>query len=171
MKSSFNPISRSLELCREFGLRATLGLACKKVISPFARVGSVYLMGADLRKKWPPVKPVSGIMAREAFMSDIDLLDELENGAERKRDAIARLKRGDRWFVGIDASNGRLTNYRWVATKWELVPELERFVLPGPRQALVYALYTVPEYRKRGIDSFTRSFTYDALHASGITTT
>ena len=104
-------------------------------------------------------------------MADIDLLDDLENAAERKRDTIARFERGDRWFVGIDASNGKLTNYRWVSTTWELVPELERHVLLKPGQALIYALYTVPEYRQRGIDALTRSHTYDVLLASGITNT
>ena len=80
-----------------------------------------------------------------------------------------RFARGDRWFVGIDASNGRLANYRWVTTAWELIPELGRNVVPQPGETFIYALYTLPEYRRRGIDSFTRQYTYDLLHrTSGI---
>ena len=164
-------ISRGQELWREFGVRATTGLLLKKVVSPVARIGSVYLMECDLAAGLPKVKPVPGILAREAFMEDIDLLDGMENGSEKKRDALDRFKRGDRWFVGIDITNGKLATFRWVTTAWELIPELERNIVPGPGQAFVYALYTAPEYRRRGIDSFTRQYTYDLLYrTSGIHT-
>lgn len=152
-------------------MRATVGLVLKKVASPVARIGSVYLMECDLVAGLPKVKPVPGVLAREAFMEDIDLLDGIENGMEKKRDAIDRFKRGDRWFVGIDTGNGKLATFRWVTTAWELIPELERNIVPGPGQAFVYALYTAPEYRRRGIDSFTRQYTYDLLYrTSGIHT-
>src|SRR5262245_18986679 len=108
MNSLLNPISRGQELWHQFGGRATVGLALKKMISPVARVGSVYVLGRSLLDERAPVKPVPGILAREAFMADIDLLGDLDQTAERKRDTVARFKRGDRWFVGIDASNGKL---------------------------------------------------------------
>jgi|SRR6266850_3318344 len=155
---------RAPRLWREFGLRATIGLAFRKLISPVARVGSLYMMECDLRAGLPPVKSIPGIIAREAFLEDIHLLDGIENGLEKKRDATERFKKGHRWFVGIDASNGKLANFRWATTGWELVPELERNVIPQPGQAYVYALYTAPEYRKKGIDSLTRHYTYDLLH-------
>ena len=69
---------------------------------------------------------------------------ESENDTEKKRDAIARFKRGDRWFVGVDSATGKLANFRWVTTAWELIPELERNIVPGPGQAFVYALCTGP---------------------------
>lgn len=162
--SPLRALQRALELWRDFGPRATIGLAFKKVVSPVARVGSVYLMECDLVAGLPKVKSVPGIIAREAFMEDIDLLDGIENDTEKKRDAIARFKRGDRWFVGIDGANGKLATFRWVSTTWELIPELERNIMPGPGQAFVYALFTAPEYRRRGIDSYTREYTYDLLH-------
>ena len=164
MSPLLRPLQRVLELWRDFGPRATIGLAFKKVVSPVARVGSVYLMECDLVAGLPKVKSVPGIIAREAFMEDIDLLDGIENDTEKKRDAIARFKRGDRWFVGIDGANGKLATFRWVTTTWELIPELERNIRPGPGQAFVYALFTAPEYRRRGIDSYTREYTYDLLH-------
>src|SRR5882672_7995068 len=116
MSPLLQSIFRGRELWREFGVRATIGLALKKVISPVARAGSLYLMECDLPAGLPRVKPVSGIIAREGFMEDIDLLDGIENGMERKRDAIDRFKRGDRWFIGVDSTNGKLTNFRWVTT-------------------------------------------------------
>jgi hypothetical protein len=171
MSSLLQPFFRGQELFREFGVKATIGLALKKVISPVARVGSLYLMECDLPAGLPRVKPVPGIIAREGFMEDLYLLDGIEDGMERKRDAIDRFKRGDRWFIGIDSTNGKLANFRWVTTGWELIPELERNVMPQPGQAYVYALYTAPEYRKKGIDSFTRFYTYDLLNrTNGITT-
>jgi hypothetical protein len=171
MQALLKPALRTHELWREFGARATIGLALKKLVSPVARIGSLYLMECDLTAGLPRVKPVSGIVAREAFLQEIHLLDGVENEAEKKRDAIQRFKRGDRWFVGIDNTTGKLANFRWVTTSWELVPELERNVVPKAGQAFVYALYTAPEYRRRGIDSFTRQYTYDLLYrTAGIKT-
>ena len=164
MSALLRLISRAQELLNEFGFRATIGLAFKKLVSPVARVGSVYLMECDLVAGLPKVKAVPGIIAREAFLEELDLFDGIENGIEKKRDAIERFKRGDRWFVGIDSANGKLATFRWVTTTWELIPELERNILPKRGQAFVYALYTAPEYRRRGIDSYTRQYTYDLLH-------
>ena len=171
MSLSFRPIFRAKELWRDFGFRATIGLAFKKAVSPIARVGSVYFMECDLKAGLPKVKPVPNIIAREAFLEEIGLLDGIENDQEKKRDAIARFKRGDRWFVGIDSTTGKLANFRWVTTTWELIPELERNVMPNAGQTFVYALYTAPEYRRKGVDSFTRQYTYDLLHrTAGIDT-
>lgn len=151
-----------LQLLRERG-PSTLWLALRKLVSPIAEIGIVRFFECDL---WnlPRVRPIPGIIAREAFLSDISLLDGTENASERKADAIERFKNGERWFVGIDAANGKLTNYRWVATGPVLIPELRSNVLPKPGEVFVYALYTLPEYRRRGIDSFTRRYTYDLLH-------
>ena len=54
-------VFRARELHRKFGLKATFGLGLKKLISPVARVGSVYLMECDLRAGLPAVEPVQGI--------------------------------------------------------------------------------------------------------------
>jgi len=120
-------------------------------------------MECDLHAGLPPVKPVQGIIAREAFVEDIHLMDGIENNAEKKGDTIERFRRGDRWFVGIDVNTGRIVNCRWVTTAWELIPELEHNIVPKPGQAFIYGLYTAPGYRRRGIDSFTRQYTYDLL--------
>jgi hypothetical protein len=171
MKPLFRPLIRAHEICREFGLKATIELAIKKAVSPAVYFGSVYIMQCDVGAGLPEVKAVPGIIAREAFLSDLHLLDGIENDTEKKHDALERFKRGDRWFVGIDSSNGKLTNFRWVTTAWELIPELQRNIVPKPGEAFVYALYTVPEYRRRGIDSFTRYHAYSQIHRdAGINT-
>jgi GNAT superfamily N-acetyltransferase len=163
-------LHRAREIFQERGLWAMLVMGFRKAVSPVVTIGSVYFFECDLRAGLPQVRPVPGIVAREAFISEIDLLDGTENADARKADALERFKRGDRWFVGIDARNGKLTNYRWVTTAWELIPELGRNVRPKAGEAFVYALYTLPEYRRRGIDSFTRQYTYDLLYrTSGIT--
>jgi len=113
MTSLTAPLTRARELHHRFGLKATLGLAFKKILSPVARAGSVYLMECDLTAGPPQLKTLPGFIAREAFLEDIDLLDDVENGADAKRDATARFKRGDRWFVGIDSASGKLANFRW----------------------------------------------------------
>jgi hypothetical protein len=70
----------------------------------------------------------------------------------------------------IDAANGKLTNYRWVAGRPILIPELRSNTVPKPGEVFVYALYTVPEYRRRRIDSFTRHYVYDLLYkTTGVT--
>src|SRR5213594_1200987 len=102
MQWLLRPVFRSRELHRKFGLKATFGLGLKKLISPVARAGSVYLMECDLRAGLPPVKPVQGIIVREAFIEDLQLVDGIENDLEKKRSTIGRFNRGDRWFVGID---------------------------------------------------------------------
>jgi GNAT superfamily N-acetyltransferase len=163
VQSLLKAIFRGQELRREFGPIAAIGLALKKLLLPVVRVGSVYLMECDLASDIPKVRPVPGIIAREGFLQDVHLLDGLGDGATKTLDAIERLSRGQRWFIGIDASRGKLANSRWVATAWELVPELERNVILKPGQAFVYDLFTPPEYRRRGIDSFTRQYTYDHL--------
>src|SRR5712691_2911431 len=116
MMSVTKPLIRAQGLYRQFGLRATLGLALKKLLSPVARVGSLYLMECDLTAGLPRVKPVPGIIAREGVLEDIYLLDGIENGMEKKRDAVYMFKRCDRWFVGIDSTNGKLATFRWVTT-------------------------------------------------------
>jgi hypothetical protein len=141
---------------------AWLGL--RKLVSPVAEIGIVHFFECDLHIGLPPVRPIPGIIPREAFLEDIDLLDAAEDAQAKKADAIERLKNGDRWFVGIDAANGKLTNYRWVATRPTLIPELRSNIVPKAGEVFIYALYTVPEYRRRGIDSFTRHYTYDLLY-------
>lgn len=171
MQCLLRPVLKARDLHRKFGLKATIALSLRKLISPVARVGCVYLMECDLRASLPAVEPVQGIIAREAFVEDIGLLDGILEDPQKNRSTIERFKRGDRWFVGIDSNTRKIVNCRWVTTAWELIPELEHKIVPKPGEAFIYGLYTAPGYRRRGIDSFTRQYTYDLLYrTSGITT-
>jgi hypothetical protein len=169
MRRLIRTLTRIQQLIQQGDVRIASWLAFHKLVSPIAEVGIVHFFECDLRKGLPAVRPVPGIVAREAFLEDVALLDGTENASVRKADAVERLKNGERWFVGIDASNGKLTNYRFVAAGPTLIPELGANVVPGPGEVFIYALYTVPEYRRKGIDSFTRHYTYDLLHkTSGV---
>jgi hypothetical protein len=170
MKSPAKILHRTWQLLRERGPASTFWLALRTLAAPVAEIGIIHFFECDLRRGLPQVRPLPGIIAREAFLEDIDLLDGIENASERKADAIHRLKNGERWFVGIDAANGKLTNYRWVSAMPTLIPELRSNVVPKTGEVFIYALYTVPEYRRRGIDSFTRHYTYDLLYkTAGVT--
>ncbi len=169
MRSLSTVVNKTRQLISQGDLQIAAWLALKKVVRPIADIGIVHFFECDLRSGLPPVRDIPGIIAREAFLEDIDLLDAAEDAAAKKADAVERLKNGDRWFVGIDAGNGKLTNYRWVATRPTLIPELRSNIVPGPGEVFIYALYTVPEYRRRGIDSFTRHYVYDLLYnTSGV---
>jgi hypothetical protein len=159
---------RAKQLFRE-PIDIALWRALRKLASPVAEIGIVHFFECDLRIGLPQVRPIPGVIPREAFESDLHLLDGIENDFQRKADALERFRRGDRWFVGIDQSNGKLTNYRWVASVPTLIPELQSNIVPRPGEVFIYALYTVPEYRRLGIDSFTRRYTYDLLYrTSGV---
>ncbi len=151
-------------LYRDCGLKAVVVVVLKKVISPFAQAGSIYFMERDLRAEMPPLRPIPGIVAREGSFSDLHLLDAVENGALLKQRAIQRLQKGDRWFIGVEESTGKLTNYRWASLTSGFVLELGRTLTLEPGQAYIYDLQTAPEFRRRGIEGFTRQFTYDRLH-------
>ena len=168
MRYNTEPWDRAKQLLRE-PIDVALWRALRKLVSPVAEIGIVHFFECDLAIGLPHVRPIPGIIPREAFESDLHLLDGIEDDFQRKADALERFKRGDRWFVGIDQSNGKLTNYRWVASGPTLIPELQSNIVPRPGEVFIYALYTVPEYRRRGIDSFTRHYTYDLLHrTSGV---
>jgi ribosomal protein S18 acetylase RimI-like enzyme len=148
---------------KEGGMKAAASLAIRKVLSPVARVGSLYFLQRDLSMPMPPLKPVEGIVVREATLQDIHLLDSVENAAVRKEQASERLQRGDLWFVGIEKKTGRLTNYRWASLTSGFIPELNRELILNPGEAYVYDLETLPQFRRRGIESLTRQYSYSRL--------
>src|ERR1043166_6132187 len=145
------------------GLPAVAALTLKKIIRPVAKVGSVYFLERDLSLPMPPLESMKNIVAREGTLSDIHLLDALPNAARQKKEAIDRLARGDRWFIGVDRPTGKLCNYRWVSLTRRFIPELDRDLIVKRGQAYIYDLETPPEFRRRGIDAVMRQFTYQTL--------
>ena len=69
--------------------------------------------------------------------------------------------------MGIEEATGKLTNYRWVNTSDAYIPELQRYLIVKPGEAYIYDLNTLPEFRRRGIDAYTRHWIYSYLRDSG----
>src|SRR5438128_2452102 len=95
----------------------------KKAAHPAFRFGSLVFFECDLHERLPGVRPVAGILVREAFTSDIDLFVNPEQPSLRGI-ALERFRRGERCFAGIDTSSGKLANYRWVTSTAGYLPEI-----------------------------------------------
>ena len=115
---------------------------------------------SDLSKPFPELRPVPGIIAREATIEDVRLFQDQELFLKRFND-------GDRCFMGIEEGTGKLANYRWINTSAVLIPELDRYLILKPGEAYAYDLNTLPEFRRRGIDAFTRHYTYGYIRDIG----
>lgn len=146
------------------GLRAVAVQAFKKLLAPFARVGSLYFLERDLNSPMPPLRHIRGIVMREGSLSDVHLLDAVGDAERHKKQAVERLARGDRWFIGIDEATGKLANYRWASMTRGFIPEIGRELIVKPREAYVYDLHTLPEFRRHGIEGYMRHFTYEYLN-------
>jgi ribosomal protein S18 acetylase RimI-like enzyme len=155
-------LNRAKEIYLQQGLKTAAIMGAKRVFAPLVRLGTLYFFECDLAKGLPRVREVPGIVLREAFLKDLHLLEG--TGHTSKEQALLRLRQGDRWFMGVEESTGKLTNYRWVTRTRSRVPEISRDLIVGPGEAYVYDLVTLPEFRRRGIDSYTRHILYDYLH-------
>jgi hypothetical protein len=127
---------------------------------PVIRVGSLIFLECDLKKPLPEKTQVHGVIAREAVVGDAALF-------ETPQVFLERLNAGQRCFLCIDSATGRLANYRWLATSPQYIPEIERYVILEPGQAYSYDLKTLPEFRRRGIDSYTRNRAFQSLRDQG----
>jgi hypothetical protein len=146
----------------EGGAKTVLTRGLRRVVRPAIKVGSLVFIECDLRRPMPERREISGLTVREAtpgdaFMfADPDLL-------------LERLNRGHRCFMGIEEATGKLTNYRWICSGSADIPELRRHMLLKPGEAYAYDLNTLPEFRRRGIDAYTRHWIYSHLRDTGYT--
>src|SRR5215472_4468205 len=147
----------------EGGVKAVLTRGLKKLVRPAFEIGSLVFIEADLSKPFPELRPVPGIVAREATIDDVRLFED-------QRLFLKRFNDGDRCFLGIEEETGRLANYRWINTSAAFIPELDRYLILKPGEAYAYDLNTLPEFRKRGIDAFTRHYTYGYIRDIGYKT-
>ena len=146
----------------EGGIKAVILRSLKKMMLPVVRMGSLIFVECDLRKSLPEISELSGIIAREAFADDANLFEDTQI-------FLRRLETGHRCFAGIDSATGKVANYRWIATSAAYIPEIDRYINLKPREVYSYDLKTVPEFRRRGIDSYTRNRTYRHLQDQGFT--
>src|SRR5438067_9965788 len=100
---------------RNGGMREVVSRAIRKVVRPAFRFGSLVFFDCDLRYPLPPSRPVAGIVAREAFVSDLPMFIN-PGKTDLRQIALERFSRGERCFVGIDVDTGRLANYRWATS-------------------------------------------------------
>ena len=144
----------------EGGAKTVLSRSLRKIVRPAFKVGSLVFTECDLTKPLAEQQRVPGIMAREATIEDARLFED-------RALFLDRFKQGHRCFLGIEESTGKLTNYRWVNTSAAFVPELDRYLMLKPGDAYVYDLNTLPGFRKRGIDAYTRHYAYNHLRETG----
>jgi len=147
---------------KDGGLKIVLARTFKKMTRPAFKAGSLVFIECDLRNLCNERRVVSGIILREATVNDAHLFEDRELFFER-------LREGHRCFMGIEEATGKLTNYRWVSTSTAWIPELNRYLVLRPDEAYVYDLNTLPEFRRRGIDAYTRHAIYTYLRDSGYT--
>jgi len=107
-------------------------------------------------------------IVREMTPADADVLQTGRDPSQSCDEALRRFRRGDRVFAAIDAK-GTCVHTRWVSTSPTVIPEVEREIIPGPRQAYFYNGYTRPDSRGRGIDGFVRNLIFATLRAEGFT--
>jgi len=144
----------------EGGSKILLSRSLRKAVRPLLNVGSLVFIECDLRQPMPERRDVPGIAVREATMQDVKLFEDRDVFMER-------LRSGHRCFMGIEEATGKLTNYRWVNTSDAYIPELQRYLVVKPGEAYIYDLNTLPEFRRRGIDAYTRHWIYSYLRDSG----
>jgi hypothetical protein len=142
------------------GTKTVITRSLRKLVRPAVKVGTLVFAESDFSLPFPELRPVPGIIAREATVEDVRLFEDQEL-------FLDRLNQGHRCFMGIEENTGKLTNYRWVSTTAAFVPELRRYLILKPGEAYIYDLNTIPEFRRRGIDAFTRHYTYGYLRDTG----
>jgi GNAT superfamily N-acetyltransferase len=146
----------------DYGPKIVLTRALKKIARPAFKTGSLVFFECDLRKPMPERRELPSIVIREATTQDAAMFSDQAVFFER-------LAEGHRCFMGIEKATGRLTNYRWVSTVSAYFPELQRHLILKPGEAYVYDLRTLPEFRRLGIDAYTRHRIYSYLRDTGYT--
>jgi ribosomal protein S18 acetylase RimI-like enzyme len=144
------------------GPKVLLTRSLRKIVRPAVRIGTLVFIECDLRKPLPERRVVPGIRVREATIADAAMFED-------SRLFLKRMSQGQRCFMGIEETTGKLTNYRWINTSAAYIPELKRYLILKPGETYVYDLNTLPEFRRRGIDSYTRHYTYSYLRDQGYT--
>ncbi len=146
----------------EGGAKTVMSRGIRRIVRPVFKMGSLVFTECDLSQPIRERQPVPGILAREATIEDARLFED-------RAMFLERFNQGHRCFLGIDESTGKLTNYRWVNTSAAFIPELDRYLMLKPGDAYAYDLNTLPEFRRRGIDSYTRYYAYSHLQHTGYT--
>ena len=142
------------------GAKTVVTRTLRRLIRPAVKVGSLVFTECDLRAPFPELRPVPGIVVREATLADATLF-------ENQSLFLERMQQNHRCFMGIEEHTGKLANYRWVNTSKAHIPEINRYLVLKPDEVYAFDLKTLPEFRRRGIDAYTRNHVYSYLGTLG----
>jgi hypothetical protein len=134
----------------------------RRLVRPAFKAGSLVFAECDLRAPFPEPRAVPGIAIREATIADATLFEDESLFLER-------IRQGHRCFMGIEEKTGKLANYRWINTSVVHFPEINRYLVLKPNEVYAFDLKTLPEFRRRGIDAYTRNHVYSYLGSVGYT--
>jgi hypothetical protein len=160
----YRALAHVLAIYQDRGLKTFTVQVIKKLLAPTVQMGSICFFERDLRAPMPPLAPLEGIVLREGSLSDISLLDCLKDAEHQKKEALKRFEAGHHWYVSIEQTTGRLTNYRWATMTGAFIPEINRTVLLKRGEVYLYDLYTLPEFRRRKIEAVSRQFIYEHVY-------
>ena len=160
----YGALAHVLALYQDRGLKTFTVRVIKKLLAPKVQMGSICFFERDLRAPMPPLAPLEGIVLREGSLADISLLDCLKDAGRQKKHAVQRLRAGHHWYVSVEKETGRLMSYRWASLTNAFIPEINRTIVLKPGEAYLYDLYTLPEFRRRKIEGFSRQLIYDSLY-------
>jgi GNAT superfamily N-acetyltransferase len=144
----------------EGGPKTVVTRTFRNLVRPAVKMGTLVFSECDLGRPLPEARPVPGIVIREATIDDAVLFGDRELFLER-------LHQGNRCFMGIEQKTGKLTNSRWINTSVVQVPEINRYFILKPGEAYAFDLKTLPEFRRRGIDTYTRNYVYSYFRDIG----
>jgi len=161
--SGLPQLAQVLAIYQDRGLKTFTVQAIKKLLAPNVRMGSICFFERDLRASMPSLAPVEGIVLREGSVADVSLLDCLKDAERQKNEALERFEAGHHWYLSLDKSTGQLASYRWASLTSAFIPEINRMILLNPGEAYLYDLYTLPQFRRRGIEGVSRQFIYNRL--------
>lgn len=149
------------------GASAVVLAGARRLLRPVVQFGVLVFFDCDLRAPLPEPAAAGAFDVREGGVADVPLLDAAPEARRRRAQAIERLARGERWFVGLDRETGALANCRWVTTRG-YIPEIDHDLRTAGGEVYIYDLYTLPAYRRRGADTVIRHAVYSRLREAGV---
>lgn len=126
------------------------------------------LLARDTAGPLSPVPFPDGLDFSFVEPSDARSLNSLAAQAD-SAEALRRLRRGDRCFVG--RIGGRVVTARWVAVGEIWIPYLQRWLQPKVNEVFIYESFTHPAFRSQGVDAGARRTLLPLLAAEGVRTT
>lgn len=160
-------VERTAAIRRESGFAGLAARACHRLAAPVVKWGGITFYERRLDAPIGDDEPASaGVYVRQMHPDEIEALLDGGDPDQDAAELAARFRHGDRAFAAIDVG-GRICHVRWVSTTRVHIPEIDRDIVLGQRQAYFYNGYTRPDARRRGIDGLVRNSIFKALREEG----